>query len=1773
MAALFPSSSLDGDFPSLPQAELKHAVLEQSKETSAWDTFLEGLSTGLSFVSEGFAFLKPVNLISLLVEFFSAPSIVRGVNTCIRFLEMYNKFWNNASDIMPSLAQSLSAGLIYAQQSFGWFKDFTHKLVPNQPLQNQAVDLSSENWLIQSIFSGAKEMLTKAAMSIISLALPILAVVCPTAYSYFMSPKGKFNLLKTVSEVGNAFKGSSAIIDGFQTFGTYLKATVAKFLGVADPEPEKTGILKELHDLTTLITRKNDQIIGDPTLVVAETNFYRDVEKAFERADALFQKLSQQDGHYQNAYLLMQQLRTGLQTLKTNYNGLINNVKGKMIPVTIWIYGPSGHGKSFLATYIISLLSQMHGRTLSVYNRNPVETFFGGYMGQDVCIYDDFGCSKESLDHQELVSIYTPAPFLPKMAEAELKGRVRFTSSYVIICSNMAYPAASKVLVDPSILQRRRDFLINAEAAGMIRQVGETGMRPPDDFFRPDCSHLALKRKAPHAVNGNMVDYDAQKPFMTAHELADAMFELYTARHDQYVAATEERVAHLRAGTVTFDATVPPPAMARRPHVPGGLTAEELDWIRLQPNDGWDAQSDDTDVENQTNHVITKPRLILFMGPPGIGKTELTRIFPEQNVFDEIPTRSDFKELIDICFQEDRTPTHRLVVMTANPTTLRRKFQELWGMDHYHAFLRRCVVVMFKFRTHYGVTYTTADLQKKDKKTGCLKHPYDKLVKTTVVEYGTELSHCFTLPDLRNYLLADKATHTVRQVFELPFDDNFVADDVYSFPVELPIDEKFRMGMLTQAKLVRGSRTKFLKLIPSIWRHKMPPSIHTYEAIMIYIDQLNIDYTDTPFAIVLPKQTFGVRSVEGKLRIFRIQDIDVTDFEQITGEDHADLLSRTTSMPILDLLFFCLKVSASVASIVLMTQKTSQPFDFEATDWGSIMDEEQPLDPDDSFKKVARASRDRVLQTFGSSGIDIKPKTSFASLYAETNRRPEFTWVSESSEMEVALRKKNAQPVFQHEAVIDQAAMTISEKVTNQTFTVVNKDGTPLCHAIGLKGHLYVTNEHAKESGELFIMYDKKPWPTRVVSSNTLKDHLFLEVPLQVPAVADITGHLCSKNTVVRDLSGSFAMLNIPKNQKVLQRVVQLDAISTRTVANVKRFGLGYRGSLAGYTYDPICTQRGDCGSPLIAINPALQTKLLGFHSAANETYGIAALLYKEDIPDFQNQSFVILAHQLITPVEPEPICNRLQIIARTGTPEKSVKLYYPSQTKIFKSPFHGMRFGEATEPAVLSLHDSRCSVGADPLIDALTKWDCEQIEPDQVIMDEVFDDLSLYFAQKVRESGYRMKILTKTEAINRVTNIPTSNPLYRKTSPGYPFKTWKGATTKDVFFRQKGDIFLIAENEQGKALNHCIDRLVDTARQGNISAVTFFGCLKDEPRKLAKIYDTTTTRSIIACPIDYTLAHRQYFHTASAAITALHRVTPIKIGINPQSLDWHALYHYHARVSDVGFDVDYAGWDYHVTKHVLSRIPRIYNAIYKACDPDWKLEHDTIRINLHAVMLEPLVLINDLVVKCPGGQPTGQPQTALDNSLANFAHFLYAWKILVKGHPELTPDLGCFLDTCAISFYGDDNITTVKSEYVELLNFQTFAKVIRTLGSEITDNAKSGATLKVKPLQELEFLKRHFVMVDRYWFGQLDLTSLNKILDWCHCQSSHHFDRDRETVKYPPDIGETVTQIQLEACLHTPELYDAIVAHIQNRCAQYKIRANFMPCTTARSRLLAKLH
>lgn len=790
---------------------------------------------------------------------------------------------------------------------------------------------------------------------------------------------------------------------------------------------------------------------------------------------------------------------------------------------------------------------------------------------------------------------------------------------------------------------------------------------------------------------------------------------------------------------------------------------------------------------------------------------------------------------------------------------------------------------------------------------------------------------------------------------------------------------------------------------------------------------------------------------------------------------------------------------------------------------------------------------------------------------------------------------------LQKESMKDPQAREVARACIGNTVYVGTRDRL-IMRALMVGANIGVTTCHGladKKKGEFFNAFlNSTDYSAQIILMDARRDLVIFRLK-DSPMFKNICKHIATrKDTTSRQGSPGWLCVTTSNTQSVFNVVIE--DTSEKTIEGEKRYGLNYRGHLAGQTYGPVNTKQGDCGSPLILLDSTKPRKILSLHMAGSGVTGIGALIFGDELQQIidkygsgteeiekeswyedeseeqvggrplrlqcLNRPIKILKHQKIKPIEPFYV-GYYEVLGITWDPEKQepIHMFQNNKTRYWDSP---LAITEGVfEPVVLCSADPRPKEKFRPYETGMNKYNREQASMDEFTLCKAVDGVADFLATLIHQRNIYVRVLTKTESINGVSWLETSNPIQRDTSAGYPWKFLDGFDVKKedfLHFDHDKGIWFLKCDKRGKVLNESIDQLIDCARKGIVTASVNCGTMKDEPRKIKRIYDDPNTRIFWAAPLDKVLADRMYFGAAIAAISDTHELHPIKIGINPIGIGYHQLYHWHARVSTLGFDVDAKNFDSSVPYTVMSKVPRVWNKIYQLNDPTWKEQDDIVRETLHAYAERPLVLYRDFVVRFPGGNPSGQSLTGTDNSIIHFIYDYYIWLRLCQRFQRTEwMNMQSFLRHVASSFYGDDGMTTVSAEARSLFTPNNYIIEAGKFGVVCTPADKKEGKPKMKPLCELEFLKRNFAKAElpngeesKYWCGRLQEESFSKMLDLVQCTKPHDYWRDRGVVRFNIcTIVGTIDMALIEAANYGRDYWGRLRKHLLTRCRDYNIQ------------------
>jgi hypothetical protein len=328
---------------------------------------------------------------------------------------------------------------------------------------------------------------------------------------------------------------------------------------------------------------------------------------------------------------------------------------------------------------------------------------------------------------------------------------------------------------------------------------------------------------------------------------------------------------------------------------------------------------------------------------------------------------------------------------------------------------------------------------------------------------------------------------------------------------------------------------------------------------------------------------------------------------------------------------------------------------------------------------------------------------------------------------------------------------------------------------------------------------------------------------------------------------------------------------------------------------------------------------------------------------------------------------------------------------------------------------------------------------PKKVSFDEEILRKAIGFAD--RHFGPFMQgvgMATMTEAIQN---------LEESKSPGYP---WNLRYTDQGAF---------LDSEDAGYLSQHWDDLVNEQGPWSIWASS----IKDELRPIEKVI-TGSSRVIHGAAVEMKVSLNRYCLKQNEAFYASHLKTFSAVGINPYSGGWDRVYKKlsaHLR----GFALDEVHYD--TSLHSV--------LMYGVRDLRWgwlglpeESEHRTRFHNLyedvvHSRLITPL---GDIFGKA-GGNPSGSPNTVVDNTIALFILLAYAFIQTTGGA------YSDFVSLVEALLYGDDNTLTVDESIIDVFNGRSIKRSMEEFGVEVKDK-----DLDPRPLDELDFLKKKFVDV-----------------------------------------------------------------------------------------------
>ena len=747
----------------------------------------------------------------------------------------------------------------------------------------------------------------------------------------------------------------------------------------------------------------------------------------------------------------------------------------------------------------------------------------------------------------------------------------------------------------------------------------------------------------------------------------------------------------------------------------------------------------------------------------------------------------------------------------------------------------------------------------------------------------------------------------------------------------------------------------------------------------------------------------------------------------------------------------------------------------------------------------------------------------------------------------------------QLEACIDPPALTIGRDTLPPGMVFLMDDNhNKIVSGIGIQDKLVLTVAHTPLAVATIRRFQHGIWkdyPASRVWRNEDMDLAIYQIEDKtMPSFKNIVDKFMTVDDLIKAFSGNrdqVATLNLPIQRTDGFSVQTYTARVTGSIektfsgnSSVGQHGLEYTSQLTGLVSTSAFTKAGDCGAPLVIMAPQIPRKIAGIHRAGSTQRMYAAVVPQETLK--KAIASLAVAVENFTPSSGIIPLDQVRIDEDTGFPLIGHSVYHsvPARgTKLRRLPGKLDTLFESGEPSILTPRDPRAP-GYEPALTTLEQFHRPEVAINVRELRDAGDEIASYIIDKLGNA--KLGVLSTTSAINGPSrnDYPCAGAIDRKSSPGFPHVFRDKTTTKSPYFNQVTidgqDLWKIGRDELGDRLRNDLSNIISVAKSGKRPNVVFSYFPKDEVLGMKKIL-TPKTRGILASNIPYVLAYRRWFMSIHQRIQEIFHEMPIKIGINPQSTDWDELAKYHLRVGCLGFDADAKAWDASVPVEFLQECVRIINKVYQALDPNWTVEDDIVRNSLHACVEKPYVLYNRKVIQLPGGQVSGQPGTAFDNSLINWILvFLIYQRIMIEAGQPQHAGFATFMKEVALSVYGDDMMVTLGDIARKYFTLEAYIKTAALYGFTITPADKSSVgTTQQKHITEMTFLKRSFRKHGPSWVGPIELPSIWKACSWIRGAGAYVPSVDHEGYlvwKTSSDLSiikENLEQQLVEVALH----------------------------------------
>ncbi len=525
-------------------------------------------------------------------------------------------------------------------------------------------------------------------------------------------------------------------------------------------------------------------------------------------------------------------------------------------------------------------------------------------------------------------------------------------------------------------------------------------------------------------------------------------------------------------------------------------------------------------------------------------------------------------------------------------------------------------------------------------------------------------------------------------------------------------------------------------------------------------------------------------------------------------------------------------------------------------------------------------------------------------------------------------------------------------------------------------------------------------------------------------------------------------------------------------------------------------TRRGDCGSMILIQDTRFPSPVIaGFHCGGLEKNGykpcVGVSLYKEEVESFINEDF-----------DEDCSFNFDESIEVRVVPEAETKIrdftvlhiakqpHVGGDSKIVNSVLKPYLWPLKTAPARLRPFVSGFET-IDPLALSRLGYAHDEVMLNGNALDVCTHNVGSMILATYRDPPHLPRVFSFEEAVAGIDGLEFVDAVCRTTSPGYPWILSRGSYVgKSKWLGKEGSSL---DGSHISELREAVTNIVERARNGVRLEHIFMDFLKDERRPLEKVA-IGKTRQIMGCPMDLLVAMKMYFGDFVRHVMDNRIFNGVAVGIDPGT-EWDTLARYLKVSPDNVFTAgDYSKYDARIPVAIGLRVYKIIKSFYVGSTD----EEDRIRYVLFQEIINSVHLSDGVVYTFTGGNPSGQPMTAIYNSIANLLIMQYVGLSTFLSNGGKGEEWCAIAERTRFSTFGDDVIVSYHptDSYIwaqSVLEVQ----IPKLVGMAYTNEAKDGLSKDARSIEEITFLKRGFRKHLGLWTCPLDLDVLRETLSW----------------------------------------------------------------------------